>query len=54
VKHLVESRALSTGMGNVIKFLRQEIANVSPELSESDAKTVLLESMLAFHEEKVG
>ena len=40
-------------MGNLIKFLRHEISSIPPELSESDAKSKLLETLTSFNEEKI-
>lgn len=53
MKYIVDCRALSVGMGNLIKFVRHEISSVSPELSESDAKSKLLETLTSFNEEKM-
>jgi translation initiation factor eIF-2B subunit delta len=40
-------------MGNVIKFIRQSISKISPELSEADAKQILLSNVNTFIEEKI-
>lgn len=40
-------------MGNVIKHVRQCISKVSPELSEAEAKTIILGDMQRYLEEKM-
>jgi translation initiation factor eIF-2B subunit delta len=40
-------------MGNIIRYLRQSISKVSPELSEFDAKQTLLSKMQTFLDEKM-
>jgi translation initiation factor 2B subunit (eIF-2B alpha/beta/delta family) len=40
-------------MGNVIKYIRQSISKISPELSEADAKEILLCNLQTFIEEKI-
>jgi translation initiation factor eIF-2B subunit delta len=50
---LVESRQISKGMGNVIKYARQCISKVSPELSEAEAKTIILGDLQRYLEEKM-
>mmetsp|Transcript_4327 Transcript_4327/g.7095 ORF Transcript_4327/g.7095 Transcript_4327/m.7095 type:complete len:532 (+) Transcript_4327:77-1672(+) len=53
VQFLVECRQLSRGMGNLIKFLRYSVSKISPEISEAEAKEILLGKLQSFLEEKV-
>lgn len=53
VQHLVESRELSRGMGNLIKFMRFSVSKISPEISEAEAKHILLEKLQSFLEERI-
>lgn len=50
---MVESRQISKGMGNVIKYVRQCISKVSPELSEAEAKSIILGDLQRYLEEKM-
>jgi translation initiation factor eIF-2B subunit delta len=49
----VESRELSRGMGNLIKFLRFSVSKVPLEVSEAEAKSMLLEKLQSFLEERI-
>ena len=40
-------------MGNLIKFMRFSISKISPEISEAEAKNILLEKLQAFLEERI-
>lgn len=40
-------------MGNLIKFMRFSISKISPEISEAEAKNILLDKLQAFLEERV-
>jgi len=53
VQHLVESRELSRGMGNLIKYMRFSVSKISPEISEAEAKHILLEKLQSFLEERI-
>jgi translation initiation factor eIF-2B subunit delta len=53
VQHLVDSRPLSIGMGNTIKYLRSSIASIPPEFNEADAKSYLIRILRNFLEEKI-
>mmetsp|Transcript_8740 Transcript_8740/g.12127 ORF Transcript_8740/g.12127 Transcript_8740/m.12127 type:complete len:507 (+) Transcript_8740:26-1546(+) len=53
IQFIVESRQLSKGMGNLIKFLRLCISKISPESSEADAKAFLLEKLHSFLEDRI-
>lgn len=53
VQHLVESRELSRGMGNLIKFIRFSISKVPLEASEAEAKSMLLAKLQSFLEERI-
>ena len=41
------------GMGNLVKYLRHEISQLSPELSEAESKSQLIQSLNSFLEERV-
>ena len=40
-------------MGNIIRYLRQIISKVSPDLNEYEAKNILISKLQAFQEEKM-
>lgn len=40
-------------MGNIIKYLRQCISKIPPELSEAESKTILLQKLQSFLDEKM-
>jgi translation initiation factor eIF-2B subunit delta len=41
------------GMGNLIKFLRFAISRVPPEISEAEAKSLLISQLRSFLEERI-
>ena len=51
--HLVECRQHCMGMGNLHKMLRHTISRVPVEMSESEAKAVLINKLHAFFEERI-
>jgi hypothetical protein len=40
-------------MGNIVKFIRFAISEVSPELSEAEAKTVIADKLQNFLDERI-
>lgn len=50
---MVDCRQLTKGMGNIIKFLKSCISRVSPDISEAEAKTIILNKLTNFMEEKL-
>lgn len=48
VTHLVACRQHSIGMGNLIKFLRYSISRIPSDISEADAKKILLGKLNTF------
>lgn len=40
-------------MGNLIKFMRFSVSKISPEISEAEAKHILLEKLQSFLEERI-
>lgn len=53
VQFLVESRQLSKGMGNIIKFLKACTSRISPDTSEAEAKSTILSKLRNFLEERI-
>lgn len=53
VSFLIECRPLSISMGNAIRFLKMRIAKLPLSLSESEAKSTLLEDIDRFINEKI-
>ncbi|PIN12791.1 Translation initiation factor 2B, delta subunit (eIF-2Bdelta/GCD2) [Handroanthus impetiginosus] len=53
VSFLIECRPLSISMGNAIRFLKTRVANLSLNLSESEAKTSLISDIDRFIGEKI-
>lgn len=49
----MESRELSRGMGNLIKYLRFSVSKVPLEASEAEAKSMLLDKLRGFLEERI-
>ena len=50
---MVDSRQISKGMGNLIKYVRYSISRIPPDTNEAEAKSILLEKMQTFLEERV-
>ncbi|CAA0829172.1 NagB/RpiA/CoA transferase-like superfamily protein [Striga hermonthica] len=53
VSFLIECRPLSMSMGNAIRFLKSRVTNLSPNLSEVEAKAHLISNIDRFIEEKI-
>jgi hypothetical protein len=53
VQYLVDARQHSVGMGNVIRFLRHSITQVSPDTSEALAKSFLVNALSSFTNERI-
>ncbi|GER25114.1 translation initiation factor 2b, partial [Striga asiatica] len=53
VSFLIECRPLSISMGNAIRFLKSRVTNLSPNLSEAEAKAHLISNIDRFIEEKI-
>ncbi|XP_020585354.1 translation initiation factor eIF-2B subunit delta-like [Phalaenopsis equestris] len=53
VSFLIECRPLSVGMGNAIRFLKNRVAKLHRNLSESEAKSRLLSDIDRFINEKI-
>lgn len=53
VQFIVDCRPLSVGMGHLIKYLRYLVSHLPPEISESAAKSLLLEKLQNFLDERI-
>lgn len=53
VQYLVDARQHSVGMGNAIKFLRHSITQISPDTSEAQAKSFLVNALSTFANERI-
>jgi len=53
ISFLAQCRHLSVSMGNAIKYLKQQITQSSPELSENDAKDALVQSLDDYIQERI-
>ena len=53
VQFLVDNRPLCVGMGNLIKLLRHEISQSSPESNEADAKALIISRLHNFFEDRI-
>lgn len=52
-QYLVNCRQHSMAMGNIVKFIRFAISEVSPEMNEADAKTIIADKMQNFLDERI-
>lgn len=53
INYLVTCRPLSTSMGNAIRFIKCQIANLPPDIPEQEAKLILREDILSFIHERI-
>lgn len=53
MQYLVDSRQLSKGMGNLIKYFRFSISRIPPEMNEVEAKSLLCAKLQTFFEERI-
>ncbi|RPA98101.1 nagb/rpia/CoA transferase-like protein [Choiromyces venosus 120613-1] len=53
IDYLISARPMSTALGNSIRWLKTEIAAISPELSEEAAKKLLCEKIDVFIRERL-
>lgn len=53
VQHIVNCRQINMGMGNVIKFVKQRVTHLSPEMNEHESKQYLLGHMVTYYEERM-
>ncbi|KAG0127073.1 hypothetical protein HOY82DRAFT_614045 [Tuber indicum] len=53
IDYLISARPMSTALGNSIRWLKTEIAAISPELSEEAAKKLLCEKIDVFIRERI-
>ena len=53
IQHIVDSRQISVGMGNIIKYLRSAISCLPPDLTETEAKSRLTKTLKIVIEEKI-
>jgi translation initiation factor 2B subunit (eIF-2B alpha/beta/delta family) len=49
----VDARQLSKGMGNIIRYTRFVISNISPELSDTESKSIICDKLQVFLDEKI-
>jgi translation initiation factor eIF-2B subunit delta len=53
IEYLAACRPLCVSMGNAIRWLKRQVANVDPDLPEDDAKEMLHDAIDAFARERV-
>jgi translation initiation factor eIF-2B subunit delta len=54
IEYLAACRPLCVSMGNAIRWLKKQVANMDPDLPEDEAKELLCEAIDAFARERVG
>jgi len=53
INYITSARPMATAMGNAVRWLKTEISNISPEITDEVAKRTLVEKIESFIHEKL-